>query len=443
MKFLKKLIFSGIVFLSFFLKIIPLNAQHSFPLKTFNPKDEKIVEIKVFDDWEWFNKVLCKYDDDLFCVGLASKILREDEYKNAMESFKDIYINKYPLDSDIVREVVYQKELLEMSRPSTSLDDIIENKVHSVRPESDKERKRKLFRELYEMAPSINDYYIYYYVVPPVYGDIKRVNHNSSYLYTIGINGKGLIKIDGYHENVEDVKDANVYKCTELLSNIYLEIKPASPTGEVFNVWEEEEQDDEENQNDPRVFKGLYDAHGKSFLLKPKYEDFKWNYGTYIEVKKGDNLGLVTRQEKEIIPANYKKISIFDKGTGGNDYFLAYGDDLKNFKIINKEGKEIAPNGKYSMVWELHGNNLVVSKNGKKGLIDYNSGKELIAPLYNEILGSGNSKFVTMNKSGNSDIVYILSNTGQVLQKKTITNPRDMAFFIKSNVPAFISYVNF
>lgn len=127
---------------------------------------------------------------------------------------------------------------------------------------------------------------------------------------------------------------------------------------------------------------GIVDWSGK-ILIPFEYDELrKMERTSYLLGRKGDLYGIISEQGQIKIPMKYKKITSiydqFDDENKGKFLFIADGTviDINNKIIING----------YDSVVPIHYNHnkLIVSKNKKFGIIDIN--KKVLLPLeYNEI----------------------------------------------------------
>ena len=112
-----------------------------------------------------------------------------------------------------------------------------------------------------------------------------------------------------------------------------------------------------------------------------KYVDIKTDFassGIYEVVDDKGNHGLINYLGKEVAPVKYE--AFYDSN---GPYIEAYMPNGKMDVYTRKnKGQLFVPHGRYDRIGKVNGGNLVVYRNNKMGLVDGNTGNELVAPEY-------------------------------------------------------------
>lgn len=189
-----------------------------------------------------------------------------------------------------------------------------------------------------------------------------------------------------------------------------LEVIPCTNSGKVLQGW---------INNDyckVKINNGFGILNTKnSFVIAPEYDDLaKFGSQGYI-AKKRNNYGIISMNGKELLPFNFQNIS--DK----EGYLFCQKD--KYWGIYTKTCEEIFPcqfqNIKISKV---NGNAYLLNQiKGQWGVIDFNSGKTILANNYNSVepMQMGSNKDCFRVKKG--DFIGLYAENGSVILPPTFT----------------------
>ena len=193
---------------------------------------------------------------------------------------------------------------------------------------------------------------------------------------------------------------------------------------------------------------GIYNlAQGK--MVKPvgtytKLGNYVNKYDAYW-VGKGDKWGVISSDfAREIIPPVYNKISTGFSNTLDKDKYTFHVTAADGtVGVINaKTGKTIIPTGRYTGIKGYDLDGICVQKGNKVGLVDLNTGKQLVPPIHTEIIGKGNGRILAGdNLPGGKGIFYIYDQKGTLVKKQAFNTSQRTAIvnFMKTwlgNFPA-------
>lgn len=173
----------------------------------------------------------------------------------------------------------------------------------------------------------------------------------------------------------------------------------------------------------------IYDIRSKQLVVPfGKYTNIeKVEKGVSVTAKvNGKKLHGFCKYEKgwtEVIPPLYSKVQV-------NRYTYSVWDERGKIGIYNNVGKLIIPCGKYTSIGKKNyslveygiPHEWIIVYNGKKmGLVDFNTGKQLVPPIYDSFPSSASGGYVFIqeyDKDHGKMVVY--DKTGKILVTKDI-----------------------
>lgn len=154
------------------------------------------------------------------------------------------------------------------------------------------------------------------------------------------------------------------------------------------------------------------------------YDDVEWG-----EVWKKDGKLSMYLNNGTVVCRNLSRIA--SPSTLHPEFFVWDANGKQGF--VNEKGKLVVPFGKYTDVIGSHVTAarmiIIVVQGKKRGAVDYNTGKQIIAPIYDEFIGSGlDGKMLWLNKTNTGFKGFILNNTGNLVASKSFTLSQNYAF---------------
>lgn len=197
------------------------------------------------------------------------------------------------------------------------------------------------------------------------------------------------------------------------------------------------------NNTSDKSFKyGYIDEEGK-VIVEPKYDYADYaseNQDGYYRVKIGDKWGMINSKGDNVIKVDYEELSDFSEGLAaaklngkygyidmkGNTIISFQFDQANNFsegkalvnsrdrEIIDKEGKVLAKNLKYSFLSGFHNGRAAISMNNEFGYIDENF-NIIVEPKYKiakdfvngiALVGYSIDEFYLINTKGDTVVEF-------------------------------------
>jgi uncharacterized protein YqkB len=151
---------------------------------------------------------------------------------------------------------------------------------------------------------------------------------------------------------------------------------------------------------------GLIDKN-VHFVLPYKYDNIENFYNGFAIVSLNGKCGQINSKGVEKVPCKYDKVFLLEKGRT-----LALRDNKQGY--VDTLGIEIVP-VKYDEIYGFNDNIIIVKLNGKFGLVDLQSGTELISPKY-DLLTKLKGDYAKSNNGGtpNADNIVIDGKWGLV-----------------------------
>ena len=189
----------------------------------------------------------------------------------------------------------------------------------------------------------------------------------------------------------------------------------------------------------------VFDAAQNKFVVPfGKYSDIgnRFLKGQAVWVKKGDKWGVATSDlGREIVAPIYddKEISAgFTTSLDRKNYTIHIKKN-GTVGVVNYAGKTIIPVGRYTGVKGYDRGVICVRKGNKVGLVDAETGRQIIAPIHDEIICVGNGHVLAGDNTPTGGVYYIYNwKTGALAKKQAFT--RSQAYALSKFMKDWLGY---
>lgn len=153
----------------------------------------------------------------------------------------------------------------------------------------------------------------------------------------------------------------------------------------------------------------LYDIRTGNKMLSSLGDYLRPTFGNVFLFRRDNLYGLMDPRGKTLIPSKYSSIQVFQQ------YILVEENNLSG--IYNREYKLVVP-CKYSRI-EPKFNFYFTNRNYRKGLISRQTNREILEPVYDEILIQGN---IIKAQLGSRMLVYEFNSQHEIVKEYAINN---------------------
>ncbi|MBD5208227.1 MAG: WG repeat-containing protein [Bacteroidales bacterium] len=147
--------------------------------------------------------------------------------------------------------------------------------------------------------------------------------------------------------------------------------------------------------------------------------------GDAVLIKKGDKWGVATSDlSRQIVAPVYddKELSEGFTTSGSTNKYTIHIKKNGTVGVVNYAGKTIIPVDRYTGIKGYDLGVICVRKGNKVGLVDQETGRQIIAPIHDEIFASGKGHILTLDNTPNGGVAYVYDKkTGALLKKQAFT----------------------
>ena len=174
-------------------------------------------------------------------------------------------------------------------------------------------------------------------------------------------------------------------------------------------------------------------AQNKLVVPFGKYTDIgnRFLKGDAVWVKKGDKWGAATSDlSREIVPPIYNDKELSEGFTTSLDSknYTIHIKKNGTVGVVNYAGKTIIPVGRYTGIKGYDHGVICVRKGDKVGLVDSETGRQIIAPIHDQIVCIGNGNVLAGDNTSTGGVYYVYNRkTGALAKKQAFTRSQTYA----------------
>lgn len=208
---------------------------------------------------------------------------------------------------------------------------------------------------------------------------------------------------------------------------------------EYWTIVAEDETVSPNSSGDSMLWLGDIYANGEPGVKADYRKAMSW----YNKALNSTGEGIYSKADSKIKALDKEKLACRSiPGRGGSLFWDKNAAGQR--QLVDEDGKVIVPGGKFDSIKGYDPSYIIIKKDGKVGAYNYN-GKQIVAPVYKEYIGSGKQgKLLFSNPTTNGNKFFAFTKEGKLLASRVFSNSQTMACarWIKDLFVAF-SIANF